>query len=58
MQGDIGNYFSRVQFTGENPPDLITVTNSSDIPESIKEVVPVDFISATANYDTDTTLLR
>ena len=57
MQGDIGNYFSRVQFTGENPPDLITVTNRSDIPESIKEVAPVDFISATANYDTDTTTL-
>ena len=57
MQGDKGNYFSRVQFTGENPPDLITVTNSSDIPESIKEVVPVDFISATANYETDTNTL-
>ena len=57
MQGDIGNYFSRVQFTGENPPDLITVTNRSDIPESIKEVAPVDFISATASYDTDTSTL-
>ena len=57
MQGDIGNYFSRVQFTGDNPPDLITVTNRSDIPESSKEAVPVDFISATANYDTDTSTL-
>ena len=38
----------------KRPPSSITVTNLSDNPNSIKEVVPVDFITASANYDTDT----
>ena len=57
LQGEQGKYFSRVQFTGENPPNSITVTNITDIPESRKEVEPVDFIIATADYDTDTNTL-
>ena len=54
LQGTNGQYFARVRFTGERPPSTITVTNLSDNPNSIKEVVPVDFITAFSNYDTDT----
>ncbi|WP_019413656.1 hypothetical protein [Paenisporosarcina sp. TG20] len=54
LDGLNGQYFARVRFTGERPPSTITVTNLSDNPNSIKEVVPVDFITASATYDTDT----
>lgn len=54
LDGLNGQYFARVRFTGERPPSTITVTNLSDNPNSIKEVAPVDFITASATYDTDT----
>ena len=54
LQGSNGQYFARAQFTGSRPPSTITVTNLSDNPQSKKEVVPVDFLTASANYDTDT----
>lgn len=54
LQGSDGQYFTRLRYTGARPPSTITVTNLSDNPNSIKEFVPVDFITATANYDTDT----
>ncbi|CAM3097251.1 IPT/TIG domain protein [Filibacter tadaridae] len=54
LQGTNGQYFARVQFTGSRPPSTITITNINDSPQSIKEVAPVDFITVTANYDTDT----
>ncbi len=54
FEGDVGQYFARVRFNGARPPSTITVSNVSDNPNSIKEVVPVDFITATANYNTDT----
>jgi len=53
LQSSNGNYFARVRYSGETPPTTITVTNLSDNPNSIKEVVPVDFITASANFDTD-----
>ena len=57
LQGLNGKYFSRVSYSGANHPSVITVTNLSDIPNSVKESIPVDFITATANYDTDTQVL-
>ena len=57
LEGLNGLYFARVRFTGESPPVSITVTNLSDVPNSVKVVTPVDFITATANYDTDTQAL-
>lgn len=57
LQGINGHYFARVAFTGARPPGSITVTNLSDIPNSIKEAVPVDFITATATFDTNTQIL-
>ncbi|MGB2992033.1 MAG: IPT/TIG domain protein [Paenisporosarcina sp.] len=54
LEGTEGQYFARVRYTGARPPSAINVSNVSDNPNSIKEVVPVDFISATANYNTDT----
>ncbi len=58
LEGENGLYFARVSYVGANPPSTITVTNVSDNdPSSIQEVVPVDFITATANYDTDTDTL-
>jgi hypothetical protein len=57
LQGENGFYFGRISFIGEFPPSSITVANISDNPPSIQEFVPVDFISATANYDTDSETL-
>lgn len=54
LQGTEGKYFARVAYTGNRPPSTIIVTNLSDNPNSIKEVTPTDFITATANYDTNT----
>lgn len=54
LQGSVGQYFARARFTGAPPPTTITVTNLSDNPNSVKEFVPVDYITASANYDTDT----
>jgi hypothetical protein len=54
LQGSDGQYFARVRFTGARPPSTITVTNLSDNPNSVKEFVPADYITASANYDTDT----
>ena len=54
LQGENGFYFARVEFTSENPPSTVTVRNLDDNdPASIKEVVPVDFITATADYNND-----
>ncbi|WP_019241013.1 MULTISPECIES: PKD domain-containing protein [Bacillus] len=57
LQGENGLYFARVSYTGSTPPSTITVKNNSDNPVSIKESVPVDFITATANYDNDSKIL-
>ncbi|MET1029572.1 MAG: IPT/TIG domain protein, partial [Domibacillus tundrae] len=58
LEGENGLYFVRVSYIGENPPSTVTVTNVSDNnPASIKESVPVDFISASANYDNDAQIL-
>ncbi|MFT9598615.1 PKD domain-containing protein [Mesobacillus sp.] len=58
LQGGKGLYFGRVAFNGSTPPGTITVTNIGDNdPASIKQTVPVDFITATASYDTDTNSL-
>ena len=54
LQGSVGQYFARVRYTGARPPSEITVTNLSDNPNSIKRLVPIDFITASARYDTDT----
>ncbi|WP_039042068.1 hypothetical protein [Sporosarcina sp. ZBG7A] len=47
-------FFARVSFTGGRPPNIITVTNLSDNPPSIKNITPIDFIIATAAFNTDT----
>ncbi|WP_342543242.1 IPT/TIG domain protein [Paenisporosarcina sp. FSL H8-0542] len=57
LQGINGRYFARVAYTGDRPPASVTVTNLSDVPNSIKEAGPVDFITATANYDTNSQTL-
>ncbi|MEI4770520.1 IPT/TIG domain protein [Psychrobacillus sp. FJAT-51614] len=57
LEGSVGQYFARILFTGARPPNTITVTNVSDVPNSIKELVPVDFITASATYDTNTKVL-
>ncbi|MDM5332022.1 IPT/TIG domain protein [Ureibacillus composti] len=57
LEGANGLYFARLGFVGENPPSTLTVTNKSDIPPSVSEIEPVDFITAVANYDNDTNTL-
>jgi hypothetical protein len=58
LLGGNGIYFARISYTGSTPPATVTVTNVTDNdPASIKQSVPVDLITASANYDTDTQTL-
>jgi hypothetical protein len=52
MKGTKGQYFGRVPFTGEIPTE-VTVTNKTDNPNSIKKLKPVDHVTGTAKYDTN-----
>ncbi|MEH7178350.1 PKD domain-containing protein [Neobacillus vireti] len=52
MRGKDGQYFGHVPFTGAVPA-TVTVTNKSDNPQSTKELKPVDHITGTAKYDTN-----
>jgi K319L-like, PKD domain len=53
MQGSQGRYFAHVFFAGEPPVEVI-VTNVSDQPDSVKTATPVDLVSGTSVYNTDT----
>ncbi|MBY0098577.1 PKD domain-containing protein [Mesobacillus maritimus] len=57
LQGENGLYFGRIAYIGETPPPSIIIANITDNPPSIHEVVPVDFISATVKYHTDSETL-
>ncbi len=57
MEGSNGTYFTRVSYIGDVVPNEVTVTNISDNPDSSKKGIPVDFIGATAEYNTDTKTL-
>ncbi|RFU61431.1 PKD domain-containing protein [Peribacillus glennii] len=57
LQGRQGLYFARVSYSGAQPPSSVTVRNVTDNPDSIKEAVPVDFITASANYNNDSQTL-
>ena len=51
--GGDGQYFARVAYTGSEPPE-VTVTNTTDVPQTVKKITPVDLISVTkAEYNTD-----
>ncbi|MFS0777962.1 hypothetical protein ABC255_18440 [Neobacillus sp. 3P2-tot-E-2] len=52
MRGIAGQYFGRVPFTGDLPSQVI-VTNKTDTPNSTKKLKPVDHITGTAKYDTN-----
>jgi hypothetical protein len=56
MRGTDGQYFSRLTFTGAVPEEII-VTNKSDIPVSTKKLKPVDHITGTAKYDSNSDTL-
>ncbi|MEH7377768.1 PKD domain-containing protein [Neobacillus drentensis] len=55
MEGSSGQYFTRVAFSGTTPN--ITVTNTSDNPDSVKTITPVDKITATATYEVNSKTL-
>lgn len=57
LAGSEGRYFARVAFTGATPPGQIIVTNVGDNPDSVKVAVPVDLLTASAVYNTDTQIL-
>jgi hypothetical protein len=52
MRGIGGQYFGRVPFTGDLPSQVI-VTNKTDTPNSTKKLKPVDHVTGTAKYDTN-----
>ncbi|WP_144549828.1 PKD domain-containing protein [Bacillus sp. X1(2014)] len=43
MKGKQGKYYARVSFTSDTPP-VLTITNTTDNPDSVKTVTPVDMI--------------
>lgn len=45
MKGTKGKYYARVHFTGDTPP-VLKVINTTDNPDSVKIVSPVDMIVA------------
>jgi hypothetical protein len=56
MEGLNGQYYGRVTYSGATPPN-ITVINTTDNPVSKKVIPVVDYISATAKYDTNSKTL-
>jgi hypothetical protein len=56
MRGTDGQYFGRVTFTGDKP-DQVIVTNNSDNPVTKKTLEPVDHITGTVKYDTNSDTL-
>ncbi len=51
--GGDGHFFTRVAYTGANPPTDVRVTNTGDVPASSKVIKVVDQLTGTATYDTD-----
>jgi hypothetical protein len=56
MRGTDGQYFGRVPFTGTIPTEVV-VTNRSDNPISTKKLKPVDHITGSVKYDTNSDTL-
>jgi hypothetical protein len=54
LVGSDGHFFSRVAYTGTQPPSKVQVTNTGDVPASTKTIDVVDRVSGTASYNTDT----
>jgi K319-like protein len=51
LQGDSVNYVAHVAYTGA-PPETVTVTNTSDTPDSVKSITVTDDLQGTAEFDT------
>jgi hypothetical protein len=56
LKGKNGQYFARISFTGDTPPEL-TVTNKSDNPLSVKRITPIDKVTAKAYYNINDKIL-
>jgi hypothetical protein len=52
MRGENGNYVAHIRFTGATVPDL-TVTNTSDVPPTVKASTPVDAVEGHAVWNAD-----
>ena len=57
LAGGNGQYFTHVPYTGSEPPTEVTLTNTTDNPKTVKTIKPVDRITATANYNTESKTL-
>jgi hypothetical protein len=51
--GGDGHFFTRVAYTGSNPPTDVKVTNTGDVPPSSKVIKVVDRVTGTATYNTN-----
>ncbi|MDR7077551.1 hypothetical protein J2Y03_002575 [Neobacillus niacini] len=56
IEGLNGQYFGRVTYNGTTPEN-VTVINTTDIPNTKKVIQVVDYITATAKYDTNSKTL-
>jgi hypothetical protein len=50
--GGDGHFFTRVAYTGAQPPTDVRVTNTGDVPPSSKVIKVVDGLTGTATYNT------
>ncbi len=57
LVGQDGRYFARIAFEGSEPPSVVTITNSSDVPATSKQMQVADRVSGKASYDTDSNVL-
>ncbi|MFF2029247.1 PKD domain-containing protein [Arthrobacter sp. NPDC058192] len=57
LEGSGGKYFARVAFDGPRPPATVAVTNSSDVPASVKKIDVVDRVTGKATFNTDSGVL-
>jgi hypothetical protein len=57
LAGSEGHFFTRVGYTGAQPPTAVQVSNTGDVPVSSKVINVVDGVSGKASFNTDTQLL-
>ena len=55
LKGANGRFDGIIAYTGAEPPTTVKVTNTSDVPDSVKADVPVtDLVTGSAVFDADT----
>jgi hypothetical protein len=57
LAGAEGAYFGRIGYAGAGAPTKVQVSNTGDVPATVKTIDVVDRVSGKATYDTDSRVL-